>query len=63
MIKSGVALLVFSMLVGVIYAVLFMTLYPRIPFDTGIASLCALAGIATCLLIAGLWKLIVGARP
>jgi hypothetical protein len=55
--KAGAVLLVFSTLTAVIYAVLFRTLYPSVVLDGDIISLCALAGIATCLIIAGIWKL------
>jgi hypothetical protein len=56
--KAGAVLLVFSTLTAVTYTVVFHNLYPLVPLEGGIITLCALAGIATCLIIAGVWKLV-----
>jgi uncharacterized membrane protein len=55
--KTG-AMLIFSTLVAVVYAVLFHYSNPSVDLDSGIISVFALAGIATCLIAAGLWKLV-----
>jgi hypothetical protein len=60
--KSG-ALMIGSIAIAVIYAVAFSTIYPSVTVDGGVISLCALAGFATALAVAGLWHLVRGAKP
>ncbi|MEA2942666.1 MAG: hypothetical protein QOD09_3195 [Bradyrhizobium sp.] len=60
--KTAGVLLVFSILSAVAYAVIFHNLYPFVPLDGGIVTLCSVAGIATCLLVAGIWKLVAGGK-
>jgi hypothetical protein len=55
--KFGGTISIFSILVAVVYGVLFNVAYPTVsPDDGGIVALCALLGIATCLTAAGLWR-------
>ena len=60
--KLGAALLLSSTCVAILYGVLFSATYPRVEINSGIAALCALAGLLTCLAAVGLWKLIMGSR-
>jgi hypothetical protein len=56
--KVGLGLIVFSTLAAVGYGVAFSFIYPLTPIDGGLASLVAVLGLATCLVLAGLWKLL-----
>jgi hypothetical protein len=55
--KVGVNLLV-ATLVAIAYGVLFSQTYPDVEITSGIVSLCALLGLATCLVVSALWKLV-----
>ena len=55
--KVGVNLLV-ATLVAIAYGVLFSLTYQDVEITTGIVSLCALLGLATCLAASALWKLV-----
>ena len=57
--KFGVTLTVFSIVVAVGYGVLFSRIYPQVEVDGGIVALCAILGLVTCLIVAGLWNLVV----
>ncbi|RJF74352.1 hypothetical protein [Rhodopseudomonas palustris] len=63
MIKAGATLTVGSIAIAVGYAVALSKIYPSVPIDGGVVTLCAFAGVATALGIAGLWRLVRGARP
>lgn len=54
--KFGVGVLVFSIVLGILYGVVFKSFYPLVPIDAGIASLFAISGLATALLGTGLWR-------
>ena len=58
--KFGANITIFSILVAVVYGILFSATYPAVSIDGGIVTLCALLGIATCLTVAGLWKFVRG---
>jgi hypothetical protein len=59
--KSGpLVVAIVSLLFGIGYGVLFKQIYPLVPIDSGIVSLCAILGLATCLAGVGAWK--VGTR-
>ena len=60
--KFGAALLASSTCVAIVYGVLFSVTYPRVEINSGIAALCALAGLLTCLATVVLWKLAMGSR-
>ena len=47
-----------SLLFGIGYGVLFKQIYPLVPIDFGIVSLCAILGLATCLAGVGAWKVV-----
>jgi uncharacterized membrane protein len=59
--KVGANLLA-ATLVAIIYGVLFSISYPDVEISSGIAALCALLGLATCLAISGLWKFVMGSK-
>lgn len=56
--KFSGGVLVFSIVLGTIYGALFAIYYPLVPIDAGIVSLCAVLGLATTLIVMGLWKAI-----
>jgi hypothetical protein len=56
--KFGVNLIVFSILAAVGYGVAFSYLYPLTPIDGGLVTLAAVLGLASCLLLSGIWKLL-----
>jgi hypothetical protein len=60
--KFGAALLASATCVAIVYGVLFSVTYPRVEINSGIAALCALAGLVTCLAAVGLWKLVMGSK-
>jgi uncharacterized membrane protein YagU involved in acid resistance len=57
--KFGAIMTIFSIVVAVIYGVMFSTIYPEVQIDGGIVALCAISGLVTCLMAAGIWKLLV----
>jgi hypothetical protein len=59
--RVGVNLLA-ATLVAIVYGVLFSTTYPEVEITSGIVSLCALLGLATCLIVSALWKLVMRSR-
>jgi hypothetical protein len=57
--KSGpLVVAIVSLLLGILYGVLFKQIYPLVPIDAGIISLCAILGLTTCLAGIGAWKLV-----
>jgi uncharacterized membrane protein YagU involved in acid resistance len=56
--KFGATMMVFSVVVAVIYGVVFSKVYPEMQIDGSIVALCATSGVVTCLIAAGLWKLV-----
>ena len=56
--KFGAIMVVFSIVVAVVYGVVFSSVYPQVQIDGGIVALCAISGIVTCLMAAGLWNLV-----
>ena len=56
--KFGVLIFVFSTITAVAYGVLFSSVYPLVEIDAGIVALCAISGLATSLIISGLFNLI-----
>jgi hypothetical protein len=60
--KFGATLVLFATLIAIIYGVLFSKIYPRVEIEGGIVALCALLGLATCLAMAGVWKLVRGGK-
>jgi hypothetical protein len=56
--KFSVGVLVFSIVLGTIYGVLFNIYYPLVSMDAGIVLLCGVLGLATTLIVMGLWKAI-----
>jgi hypothetical protein len=49
-------IIVFSVLVGTAYCVLFFKEYPLTAITREIVTLCAVLGLATCLAAVGIWK-------
>src|SRR6516162_6076696 len=56
--SSPLVVAIVSLLFGIGYGVLFKQIYPLVPIDSGIVSLCAILGLATCLAGIGAWKAI-----
>lgn len=57
--KFGAIMMVFSIVVAVVYGVIFSSVYPEVQIDGSIVALCAISGIVTCLMAVGVWKLLV----
>jgi hypothetical protein len=57
--KFGVYLTVFSILIAVGYGVAFSYAHPLTPIDGGLVSLAVILGLATCLILAGVWRVLV----
>jgi hypothetical protein len=49
-------IMVFSVLLGTAYCVLFYRVYPLTVITSEIVTLCAVLGLATCLVAVGVWK-------
>ena len=47
--SSPLVVAIVSLLLGILYGVLFKQIYPLVPIDAGIISLCAILGLTTCL--------------
>lgn len=60
--KFGATITAFSTVLAIIYGVIFSITYPLVPVSSGIVSLCALCGLASCLAIMALWKFVTGPR-
>ena len=56
--SSPLVVAIVSLLLGILYGVLFKQIYPLVPIDAGIISLCAILGLTTCLAGIGAWKLV-----
>jgi hypothetical protein len=56
--KYVVNLVVFSIVAAVGYGVVFSHAYPLSPIDGALVSLAAVLGLATCLLLTGILKLL-----
>jgi hypothetical protein len=56
--KSTATIFVFSIIVAIIYGVIFSYVYPLVQIDGGLVSLFAILGVATSLLLIGAWKII-----
>jgi hypothetical protein len=63
LVKSIGALTVFSIIVATAYGVLFSIAYPLVKIDGNLIALFAILGVATCMAIAGIWKLIKRTSP
>ena len=57
--SSPLVVAIVSLLLGILYGVLFKQIYPLVPIDAGIISLCAILGLTTCLAGIGAWKLVI----
>ena len=57
--KFGAIMMIFSIVVAVVYGVMFSTIYPEVQIDGGTVALCAISGLVTCLMAVGMWKLLV----
>jgi hypothetical protein len=44
--------------VAIAYGVIFSRTYPLVEVSSGIATLCALLALATCLVFVALWRLV-----
>lgn len=55
---SPLVVTIVSLLIGILYGVLFKQIYPLVSIDAGIISLCAILGLTTCFAGRGLWKLV-----
>ncbi len=51
-----VGITVFSVLLATAYGVLFSIEYPLITISSEMVTLCAVLGVATCLVAVGIWK-------
>ena len=60
--KFGATLLIFATLVAIAYGVIFSRTYPLVEVSSGIATLCALLALATCLVFVALWRLLTKAK-
>ena len=56
--SSPLVVAIVSLLLGILYGVLFKQINPLVPIDAGIISLCAILGLTTCLAGIGAWKLV-----
>jgi hypothetical protein len=56
--KYSPTLLAFAALLATIYGVLFSYTYPLVEISYGVATLCVLLGIVTCLSIAAIWNVL-----
>jgi hypothetical protein len=61
--KYGPTLSAFAVLLATIYGVLFSYTYPLVGISGGIAMLCLLLGIVTCLSIAAIWNALTRPKP
>jgi hypothetical protein len=52
------ATLVFSIIIATFYGVIFSSAYPLVRIDGSLISLFAILGLATVLIVAGLWRAI-----
>lgn len=59
--KFGAVVVVFSTVLAIGYGVLFSFTYPLVQMSGAIVSLCALAGLVTCLGVMALWRTVAGA--
>lgn len=60
--KFAAGTIVFSIIFATIYGVIFSIVYPLTQISSGIVTLCAVLGLATCLVAAGIWKAITKER-
>jgi xanthosine utilization system XapX-like protein len=58
--SSPLVVTIVSIIFSIGYGILFSQIYPLVPIDSGIVSLCAILGLTTCLVGIGVWK--VGTR-
>jgi hypothetical protein len=56
--SSPLVVAIVSLLFGIGYGVLFKQIYPLVPIDSGIVSLCAILGFTTSLAGIGAWKVV-----
>ena len=56
--SSPLVVAIVSLLFGIGYGVLFKQIYPLVPIDSGIVSLCAILGLTTSLVGIGAWKVV-----
>ena len=56
--KFAAVIIVFSIVVATVYGVIFTIVYPEVQITSGIVTLFAILGLATCLVLAGIWKAI-----
>jgi hypothetical protein len=56
--KVSVEIVVFSIVLATAYGVLFSIFYPRVAINGSILATFAFAGLATSLVLVGLWKVI-----
>jgi hypothetical protein len=56
--KFAAGTIVFSIILATVYGVLFSIVYPLTQISSGVVTLCAILGLATCLIAVGIWKTI-----
>jgi hypothetical protein len=54
--KATATIVIASILLAAVYGVVFSSIYPSVEITGNILALCALLGIGTSLIVAGLWR-------
>lgn len=60
--KTFVEIIIFSTLLAAAYGVLFSTTYPLVPIDGPVLLTVAFLGLATSVVLVGLWKAVRGKK-
>jgi hypothetical protein len=60
--SNSISLAILSIVLAVCYGVAFSFAYQDIPIDGKLAGLFALCGVATALLIFGVWRMVPGSQ-
>lgn len=56
--KATAEVVIASIILATVYGVVFSIVYPLVAITAGIMALCAFAGLATTLILGGLWRAI-----